>query len=130
MESQTLWLIILSVSTPIAAVVGFAVQLRTVKKTRLENEKLVLEIQTLRKKQSDLEQRIVIPTTDEVIKYNDIRFSRRTSGINPGPDSGEFHEETLFDKVMKYGFYLGLTAFIGYLLFDIYRLLIWLWSLF
>ena len=49
MSVEQIWIIILSLATPIAGVVGFALQLRNVKKTRLENEKLSLEIHCLKK---------------------------------------------------------------------------------
>ena len=79
-DANIIWLICLALATPIAGVVGFAIQLRTVKKIRLENEKLTLEILTLRKEQEESERRIVSASTEEVIKYNDVLFSRR------GPD--------------------------------------------
>lgn len=66
MDIQTIWIIVLVISTPIAGVVGFAIQLRTVKKTRLENEKLSLEIQRLNRQENAEAARIVQPSNDEV----------------------------------------------------------------
>ncbi len=37
MDIQTIWIFVAAVSTPIAGVVGFAIQLQQVEKARLEN---------------------------------------------------------------------------------------------
>ena len=79
MGIDSVWIIVLAVSTPIAGVVGFAIQLRNVKKLRLENEKLNLEITNLERIQRESEQRIIPVSNDEVIKYgglNSIKFSK------------------------------------------------------
>jgi len=98
-DISTFWLICLASAAPIAGIVGFGIQLWTVKKIRLENEKLILEIQNLRKKQEESERRIVTVTTDEVIKYNDILFSRG-GGVNPGPDDGEMSHTSSFIPIL------------------------------
>lgn len=87
MYTNTLWLLALSVSTPIASVVGFAIQLRQVRKTKLENEKLALETASLKLTAKSREQRIQRVTTDEVLRYSrgDVMFSR-SSSPNQGPD--------------------------------------------
>lgn len=79
MDIQTIWIIVAAVSTPIAGVVGFAIQLRQVRKTRLENEKLQLEIAHLRAQAEKAESRIHRATTAEVLHFSDpgVRFSRR-----------------------------------------------------
>lgn len=64
MDPHTLWLLALLLATPIAGVVGFAVQLRQVKKTRLDNEKLLLEIEALRQRATAVEQRVQRVTTE------------------------------------------------------------------
>lgn len=63
-------------STPIAGVIGFAIQLRQIRKTRLENEKLQLEIENLRKAMAKSERQIVIPTNDEVQRFLHMLQSR------------------------------------------------------
>jgi len=130
-DTTSLWLICVSVCAPIAAVVGFAIQLRTVKKLRLENEKLFLEIESLRKKQKESGNRLITPTTDEVIKYNDALFSRKWTGVNPGPDDGPIENNRPFiTAAIQFAFYFLVATFIFYVFFDIYRLMVWLWSLF
>ena len=59
MGIESIWIIILAVSTPIAGVVGFAIQLRNVRKLRLENDKLNLEIASLIREQKASERQIV-----------------------------------------------------------------------
>jgi hypothetical protein len=68
MDIQTIWIIALAVSTPIAGVVGFALQLRLLEKSRSENLKLQLEIEELRRRATKAESRIYIPTHKEVVK--------------------------------------------------------------
>ena len=130
-DATTFWLICLSVSTPIAGVIGFSIQLRNVKKIRLENEKLALEIRNLRKEHEESERRIIKPSTDEVIKYNDVMFSRRGTGVNLGPDNGPIEKSRPFiSAAIELAFYLLGLVFICYLLFDIYRCVAWLWLFF
>ena len=78
-DIHSFWIVALSIATPVAGVVGFAIQLRQVKRTRLENEKLLLEITALKERAATTKQRIVKPTTEEVLKVNHGRtmFSRR-----------------------------------------------------
>lgn len=124
-DANIIWLICLALATPIAGVVGFAIQLRTVKKIRLENEKLTLEILTLRKEQEESERRIVSASTEEVIKYNDVLFSRR------GPDDYDERSSNspIVDFAIKTAFMILFVVIIFYLIFDIYRLGQWLYSL-
>lgn len=63
MDTQGTWLIIVSAATPIAGVVGFAINVRQVKKTKLENVKLQLEIEKLNQEAAANEKRIVPVTT-------------------------------------------------------------------
>lgn len=127
-----LWLICISVCAPIAAVVGFAVQLRSVKNLRLENKKLELEIEELEKAKEEAERRIVIATTEEVKEYNDISFSRR-----PTQDAAPTRKLTIFSKLglfkaalQEYAIFFFICVFVFYLIFDAYRVTLWLWSLF
>jgi hypothetical protein len=41
MNVAEIWIIILSIATPVAGIVGFAVQLRQVRGANLENRKLI-----------------------------------------------------------------------------------------
>lgn len=66
MDIQTIWIIVAAVSTPLAGVVGFAIQLRQVKKARLENDKLQLEIDRLKAEEARRSSRIILPTNREV----------------------------------------------------------------
>jgi hypothetical protein len=128
MDTDALWLLALSLATPIAGVVGFAVQLRQVKKARLENEKLLLEIEALRQRATAVEQRVQRVTTEEVIKYTgshrDWMFSR---------SSGEFAEprpQSRMSVVKSYAANLlvlmAVALLIIYLVYDVYRIVLWL----
>lgn len=64
-----MWLWILAAATPIAGLVGFALSLWQLKRARLENEKLRLEVEALRAAQAAKEQRVVLATLDEVKEY-------------------------------------------------------------
>lgn len=126
MDVQTLWLLALSLSTPIAGVIGFAIQLRQVRKAKLENEKLQLEIAALKASQAKQDQRIVQVTTDEVLRFgrDDIMFSRGM-GPNPGPESGRPTSASFAGRVTGFLLVLLFAAFIAYALYDIYRLVRW-----
>src|SRR5215210_5796570 len=66
---NAIWLIILGVATPVSGFVGFALQLRQVKKMRLENEKLQLEIDELRDRRKKAGHRLVEVSNDDVVKF-------------------------------------------------------------
>lgn len=142
LDIQTLWIVVLSIATPVAGVVGFALQLRQVKKAQLENEKLQLEILTLKEKMAQSNKRIVNPTNEEVLLVNhgQTRLCRTKQGLEsrralgdsgfkksqpPMPDS--IAMKKLLEEAIFFG---GLVLFVAYFLFDIYRLLAWLSSLF
>ena len=128
MDSQFIWLLVLALASPIGAVVGFAIQLRQVKKMRLENEKLQLEIASLKKTAVQSERRILAATTDEVMRISHPEkpmFSRRipindhaTPTIKPQIN----FKEILFNAS---AIALGIIV-VGYALYDCYRLVIWL----
>jgi len=127
MDPQTLWIIALSISTPIAGVVGFAIQLRAVKKGRLENEKLQLEIEALKAKAEATEKRIVQVTTAEVQRFttrDHILFSRRLSDEEASPTPTP--KTSLKEYAIVGAVILSLLLLIGYFLYDIYRLVVWL----
>lgn len=128
-DTAPLWLICVSVSAPIAAVVGFAVQLRTVRNLRLENQKLELEIESLERAKAEAERRIVIPTTDEVKEY--AMFSRRTPERPlTRPQRLAKQLKLIMQALLEYVIFFLICAFLFYLLFDLYRLTLWLWGLF
>ena len=128
MDSQTIWLLVLALATPIGAVVGFAIQLRQVKKVRLENEKLLLEIASLKKVAALSERRIMSATTDEVLRISHPdkpMFSRRVKindhampSIKPKVN---FKQILLNIGVITFG-----ISFASYALYDGYRLIVWL----
>jgi cytochrome c-type biogenesis protein CcmH/NrfG len=124
-DPQSLWLIALTIATPIAGVVGFAVQLRQVKKARLENEKLQLEIAALRAKAAVAESRIVQVTTEEVLRFSssDVMFSLATDDEVPGtkPKGQAFRQFLVNAAVVT-----GILLFVSYFLYDLYRLGAWL----
>lgn len=126
MDSQFIWLLILSVSTPIAGVVGFALQLRQVKKVRLENDKLQLEIEALKKSAAASEKRIVQVSTEEVVRYSYsdrpmLRLETRDQAYMPR------RQLRLKKVVINSLVILFIALVLGYGIYDIYRLLIWLW---
>ena len=84
MDIQTIWIIVVAVSTPIAGVVGFAIQLRQVKKARLENLKLQLEIENLREQLSRSSGRIHIATPTEIRRVTGVLFSRSGRAAGEG----------------------------------------------
>lgn len=124
-----LWLIALAVSTPIAGVVGFALQLRTIRELRLENHKLSLEISKLEREAKDAQSQIVRATDEEIEKYSEIRFSRGWTGVNAGPDDGPIFESSFLSSLAQYSLLLLTVLFFIYFLFDLYRVASWLWSL-
>lgn len=121
---QTIWLLVISLSTPIAGVIGFAIQLRQVRKTRLENEKLQLEIESLRKVRADSERRIVIPTTNEVNRILTEDF-RLTEDVKMRSSSTR-RTTHLFDIAVV----TIITIVVSYATYDFYRLIVWIISLF
>lgn len=125
MEIQPLWLLILGAATPIAGVVGFAIQLRQVKKIRLENEKLQLEIAALKLASEQRSQMVRAASMEEIERYgrNTAVFSR-SGGPNPGPSSYEKTNslrEWLTDATL-----LALVVLVlAYAIYDVFRLTRW-----
>jgi cell shape-determining protein MreC len=128
MDTHTLWLLALSLATPIAGVVGFAVQLRQVKRTRLENEKLLLELEALRQRAIAVEQRVQRVTTEEVIKYSrshgDVMFSRSTG------ERAASRAQSRMSAAKNYAVNLlvlmAVALVVMYLVYDAYRIVLWL----
>jgi hypothetical protein len=128
MELVNVWVIILAISTPIAGIVGFAVQLRNVKKLRLQNEKLNLEIENLVKAQKESEKQIVSVSNDDVIKYGNkgVLYSKANKVDESMLSRGEFESSGLDWE----GFFLitGAIFFLCYFCYDLYRFGKWLLS--
>lgn len=130
MSDYAIWLLVLAISTPVAGVVGFAIQLRQVKKIRLENEKLQLEIAALRANAAAAEQRIVLPTNREVLSITrpDVPlFCRR----DPNTDRERVARKKPSFKERLTNISIGLAFLLVffYLLYDLYRLVGWLWGM-
>jgi hypothetical protein len=125
-EIEPLWLICVSVCTPIAAVVGFAVHLRQVKTLRLQNQKLELEIEKLQQEKRETERRIVIPTTEEVKEY--VLFSRGRTHAEALPRYQLFQSrlKLIGSALREYIVMFLICAFLFYFIFDLYRLVLWL----
>jgi hypothetical protein len=132
MDAQTLWLMVLTIATPLAGVIGFALQLRQVKQARLENEKLQLEIEALKREAENRSRLVQVATTDEVLLYRSgdgPRYSRGGfRGPCPGPDAAHTQAWTARIRDVLIGLALGLLAltFVAYLVYDIYRSIRWM----
>ena len=114
----------LAAAAPIAGIVGFAIQLRQVRKTQLENEKLLLEIAALKAALTASQAHVIVATTDEVIRYNNLSMFSRGQGPNSGPDwqpSGS----TISDRLMGVGASLLVLLVVCYVAYDIYRFVGW-----
>ncbi len=125
MDAQSLWLIALSVATPIAGIVGFSVQLRQVKKTKLENEKLQLEIMALKAAAASSQKRIVLPTNEEVMRITrpgSPMFSR-SGGLNERPTPARQNTK---DRMIEVAILVAIGFVVTHAAFDIYRFVMWL----
>jgi hypothetical protein len=117
-----LWLACLAIATPIAGVVGFAVQIRTVRKVRLENAKLELEIKKLEHELRTGQQRIVPATPKEIEKYADV-MNRIECGVIPGR---ALKSSSVLSAIALYAAMAATILFAVYLCFDVYRVVMWL----
>lgn len=129
MDSSAIWLLILSISTPVAGVIGFAIQLRQIRKTRLENEKLLLEIAALKASAEASEKRVVLPTVDEVLRFgrDEILLSRRPPDDPAALDSKFEGSQTDVSSILL----VTLVVLVAcYAVYDVVRLVMWLISFF
>lgn len=122
MDPQALWLIVLSVATPLADVVGFAIQLRQVKKTRLENEKLQLEIAAIKATVEASERRVIQVTTDEVLRFasKNVAFS-----LSRGDDHEPYKEplvQKIKEQAVNTSIVLVVLILVVYFIYDLCRL--------
>ncbi len=125
MDINTIYVLALAAATPIAGIVGFALQLRQVRKVQLENEKLLLEIAVLKAAQAASLGRVIVATTDEVIQYNNLPRFSRGRGSNPGPDLHP-SKSSISDRLIGVGVGLLVLVVTCYVAYDIYRFLWWL----
>ncbi|WP_432721795.1 hypothetical protein R0381_002110 [Jeongeupia wiesaeckerbachi] len=126
MEIQTLWLLILGMATPVAGVVGFAIQLRQVKKTQLENEKLLLEIAALKSAREKSSQRVRIASSEEIDRFGKKRaqFSR---GRQPNLDWASLEKPNKrSERLIATAILLFVFFVVGYAIYDLYRFVRWL----
>ncbi|MBM3116158.1 hypothetical protein [Jeongeupia naejangsanensis] len=126
MEIQTLWILILGMATPIAGAVGFAIQLRQVKKTQLENEKLLLEIAALKSASEQSSQRVRIASLEEIERFskNNVVY-RRANQSNlewtSFEKSRKQREQLTVATILIFVFFVG-----GYAIYDLYRFVRWI----
>lgn len=137
MDVQSIWLLVLAVATPVAGVVGFAIQVSTVKQTRLENEKLQLEVEALKAEREMRGRMVKVATTEEILMVRRTgsdgpMFSRAEAGGGPdwGPNTTRRSPRAKIAEVaaISAGLFLVL-AFVAYLLFDLYRIGRWVLGL-
>ena len=124
MDINTVYMLALAAAAPIAGIVGFAIQLRQVRKAQLENEKLLLEIAALKAAQTASLARVIVATTDEVIRYNNLPMFSRGRGPNPGPD-WQPSESSISDQLIGVGVSLLVLLVVCYVAYDVYRFLGW-----
>jgi hypothetical protein len=128
MESSAFWLLVMSIATPVAGVVGFAIQLRQVRKAKLENEKLLLEIAALKSAAAAKEQVIQRATTDEVLRFgrDDVMFSRGR-GPNPGPEDwpAARPQSRVTEALVTSAVIALVILVVAYVVYDLYRFALW-----
>ena len=122
---EIIWFVIMAILIPLAGFIGFSVQVRSMKKLRLENDKLTLENLALRAAQQDA-------TKSSVTPINIVRQGiQGVDDIKQPEESIEEDVEELLsdidwrDKLIQ----IGTLFLLCYFLYDIYRLGTWLYSL-
>lgn len=129
MSDYAIWLLVLAIATPVAGVVGFALQLRQVKKIRLENEKLQLEIAALKASAAAAEKRVVLPTNQEVLSItrpDGPLFSRRD--LNSDREPAVWPKPSRRESTTNVAIVIAFLLVVLYLFYDLYRLAVWLWG--
>jgi hypothetical protein len=130
MDLQAIWLVVIVVSGPIGAVVGFALQVRKLKQELLRTSLLEIE---LREAQARLEQAesIIVRATPEEIKAYGASIERGQVMFSRGPDINSRPTRSKsrwsrWHEVGLEGLVVGLFfAVIAYLLFDLFRVGRW-----
>jgi hypothetical protein len=130
MDIPTVWVVLLAIASPVAGVVGFAIQLRQVKKTRLENEKLQLAISIIKREKEVTERRIVQATNQEIQKISHpdrVLFSRSSvHEVTSEVTSPVQEKSSLKEKAIVIGFLGASTLVLIYLVYDMYRVILWI----
>lgn len=126
------WLVAIALASPIAGAVGFFIQLRTLKKTRLENEKLSLEIDQLKQAQKASEGIVRVATHEETIKYSDQLYCIRRPAESEATEDeiDESSKRSVREAVIQFALWFVVALFIVYLAYDVFRVSRWLWTLF
>lgn len=125
------WLVAVAIASPIAGIVGFFIQLRTLQKARLENVKLRLEIDQRRQAQKASEGIVRVATHEETIKYSDQLYSLRRPAESEATDDdiGTSFKRPVQGAVIQFALWFGVALFIVYLAYDVFRVSRWLWTL-
>ena len=87
MNIESIWMIVVAVSTPVAGIIAFYLQLKNVRKANLENQKLTHEISKLKEENRVLQSQIKIPSDAEVMKYGNTPIIFRRSRKAEVPSS-------------------------------------------
>lgn len=126
---EIIWFVIMAILIPLAGFIGFSVQVRSMKKLRLENDKLTLENLALRAAQQDATKSSVTPINTVRQGIQGVE-TQGVDDISQPEESLEEVEELLSDidwrdKLIQ----IGTLFLLCYFLYDIYRLGTWLYSL-
>jgi len=126
---EIIWFVIMAILIPLAGFIGFSVQVRSMKKLRLENDKLTLENLSLRAAQQDTTKSSVTPINTVRQGIQGVE-TQGVDDISQPEESLEEVEELLSDidwrdKLIQ----IGTLFLLCYFLYDIYRLGTWLYSL-
>jgi len=127
---EIIWFVIMAILIPLAGFIGFSVQVRSMKKLRLENDKLTLENLALRAAQQDATKSSVTPINIVRQGIQGVE-TQGVDDINQPEESIEEEVEELLsdidwrDKLIQ----IGTLFLLCYFLYDIYRLGTWLYSL-
>ena len=127
---EIIWFVIMAILIPLAGFIGFSVQVRNMKKLRLENDKLTLENLALRAAQQDATKSSVTPINIVRQGIQGVE-TQGVDDINQPEESIEEEVEELLsdidwrDKLIQ----IGTLFLLCYFLYDIYRLGTWLYSL-
>jgi len=130
MNMEIIWFVIMAILIPLAGFIGFSVQVRSMKKLRLENDKLTLENLALRAAQQDATKSSVTPINIVRQGIQGVE-TQGVDDINQPEESIEEEVEELLsdidwrDKLIQ----IGTLFLLCYFLYDIYRLGTWLYSL-
>lgn len=83
MDIQAIWIVLVAIASPVVGVVAFLIQLRQLRMTHLQLQKLALEVEALKKQAEEKDRRLVPVTTAEVKMYGEAVFQRDRNGEGP-----------------------------------------------